>query len=288
MDTVLITACSRPEFLWLCLEHVIKANSYNDYHYIINLDHRFRRSNLPVIEKFTKHFNKLTVNKTPPADIPHVAKQSHAVLEGYRLAQSLSTGLVFMIEEDIMIADNFFDWHRAIHDKEPDIYCAIGTRNNNTRVEPMGDYSKYYLQRGDYQSLGVSFKKDKLDDVLIHANLDYYNSPFNYCKRRWPNSPIGAQFVEQDGLHRRVMGNQQVAFSFDGFAFHAGFYGYNRKGKLRATGTMSEKVAKIRDIAFNGEKLKDLVKSSAYGMAYYYDSEPVPLVTNWDGTLDRI
>lgn len=288
MDTVLVTAFVRPEFLWLCLEHIVAANGYNDNHYIINLDYRFRRSNLDVIRKFSKHFNKLTILKTQNVDIPPVSKQSHAVLEGYRFAQQESTGLVYMIEEDVMIADHFFDWHKAIHRLEPDIYCAIGTRNNNTNVAPINDYSKYYLQRGDYQSLGVSFKKHKLNEVLAHANNKYYHDPFKYCKSNWPNSPIGAQFVEQDGLHRRVMGDQEVAFSYDGFAFHAGFYGYNRKGKFRVTGSISEKVAKIRDIAFNANKLKEMVAASEYGMHYYYDSEPVPLKTDWEGKLDKI
>lgn len=288
MNVVLITACHRPEFLWLCLEHIVNSNNYNENHFIINLDKGFRRSNLDVIRQFSPRFNSLEINYTPIADIPASTKQSYAVLEGYRKAQQKTQYLVYMIEEDVMISNEFFNWHKAIHAVESDIYCSIATRNNNTRRNPIGDYSAYYLQTGDYQSLGVCFKKHMLNIILEHANYNYYNDPWRYCATKWPDSPVGKSFVEQDGLHRRAMGDLPVAFSYDGYAHHAGFYGYNRRGSMRLTGSLDQKVQQIRDIAFNATRLKTLIQANGLDMAYYYDSEPISLKINWNGNLNKI
>lgn len=288
---VLIPAYQRPEFLWLCLEHITKANNYNENHYIINFDYGYRRLNIEVINHWKSKFKNLEINYISKCYICQTAsKQSHSVLEGYRLAKSKSSRLVYMIEEDVMVARDFFDWHSAIHEAEPNIYCSIGTRNNNTRYDPRDNYSDYYIKENDYQSLGVCFKADMLNLVLKHANHQYYTDPFSYCKKNWPNSRIGNAFVEQDGLHRRVMIQHGLynAFSFDGFAFHAGFYGYNRKGTGRVTGPLTAKVEKARAIAFNKRALLELVKRSGYSMSYYNDSEPVPLKTSWNGKLNRI
>lgn len=286
MDAVLITAHMRPEFLWLCLEHILKNPDYNENHYIINLDKGYRRDNIRVFQKFRKHFNSIETNLINNP-IKSIGKQSYAVLEGYRYAQSKASNLVYMIEEDVMVSNVFFKWHKLIHEQEPDIYCSIATRNNNTRVEPLGDYNRYYLHKGDYQSLGVCFQKDKLNLVLQHANGSYYNDPFNYCAKKWPNSGIGRQFVEQDGLHRRVLIEHalNVAFSYDGFAFHAGYYGYHRKN--RETGSIDQKIAKIRGVAFNKEALKKRTLNNGDPIEFYLDSEPVNLNITLEGALIR-
>lgn len=285
MNVVLIPAFNRPEFLWLCLEHIIKNSDYNENHYIINLDKGYRRQNIDVINAFRKHFNSLEKYEIK-TNVNGVAKQSHGLLKGFQYAQSKSSDLVYMIEEDIMVSDQFFRWHKAIHQREPNIYCSIATRNNNTRLAPVNDYSKYYLMKGDYQSLGVCFKRDQLNHILKHANNSYYNAPFHYCATHWPKSPISNNFVEQDGLHRRILIelDLDVAFSYDGFAFHGGYYGYHRT--VRETGTMEQKIEKIRNIIFNPVTMKEKVLANGHPLAYYYDSEPVPLKITWDGNLD--
>lgn len=289
MQVALIQAHSRPEFLYLCLEHITKANNYNDIHYIVNLDKGFHPLNMEVIRRFKGKFRHLTVNKITNAPHSPLAKQSYAVLEGYRLCAARGK-FVFMIEEDIMVGQHFFDWHLGIHALEPNIYASIGTRNNNHQVPPMWDLSKYYLRFGDYQSLGVCFKANMLQLVLAHANVAYYRDPIGYCRQHWPDSPLPTHHVEQDGLHRRVMtaANLPAAFSFDGLAFHAGYYGYNRATIGRATGTLEEKVARVRATAFDPAKLRAVIEGSRYPISYYYDSEPINLTPKWSGNLDKV
>lgn len=285
MDVVLIPAYRRPEFLWLCLENIKKAKNHNnDKLYIINLDYGYNPENFEVIEQFTPLFNHIQINLTPNVYLPP-SKQSYAVLEGYRLAHQLSSNFVYMVEEDVMVGDHFFDWHVAIHQREPDIYCSIATRNNNTRRQPMGDYSKYYLQKGDYQSLGVCFRKERLEPILAHANYNYYTNPIEYCRKTWPESILNPAFVEQDGLHRRVMGDLPVAFSYDGFAYHAGFFGYNRPNKRVRGATLADKVQLTRNIIGDPERIAQKITDVGLDP---YDSTPISLVQNWNGQLDRI
>jgi hypothetical protein len=285
MNVVLIPAFNRPEFLHLCLEHILKNPDYDENHYVINLDKGYRRQNIEVVQNFRKHFNSIET-RTIKGNVNGTAKQSYALLNGYRYAQAKSSGLVYMLEEDIMVSNQFFRWHKAVHQAEPNIYCSIATRNNNTRFPQVNDPRQYYLFKGDYQSLGVCFKKDMLNLVLAHANNDYWQNPFHYCKRHWPTSPIANQFVEQDGLHRRIVieKNLDVAFSLHGFAFHAGYYGYHRV--VRETGNLEQKIAKIRATAFDPQTLRAKIQANGHPLAYYYDSEPINLNITWDGTLE--
>lgn len=271
MNSVLIPCYRRPEFLQVNLELIAKNPSYRKHYYVFALDYRFRRPLLNVIDRFKVPHKELL--KTPRTSYT-LTKQSYNLLSGYKRAKEVSDGLVFMIEEDVFVANDFFAWHETIHEQEEDIFCSIGTRNNNHDDETTGKLNEYYLRKGDYQSLGVAFKVSVMDSFLRHANSSYFENPVEYCANHFPNSSIGPFFVEQDGLIRRVLeeSGKNVAFPHHPRAFHAGWYGKNR-GTDRLTGTVQNKVNEVKRVCFS----KDLMRQYAPSEAAYRDSIPVDL-----------
>ena len=285
-DVVMITSFNRPEFVQLNLEHLATNTGFRELHYVFAQDrgsareHEVRR----VIGNFVERYGVSYDIVTPTKEAAHasIMKQSYNLYNGYKHCTEITDGLIYMVEDDVLVADRFIEWGRRIH-TACNPFAAIGTRNNNRRV-PKTSYVDYYLL-DSYQSLGVVWQKASLVALLATFTPAYWQDPFNYCKRMYPDSPIGQGFVEQDGLiHRYIKAHKkQVAFSTMGFAFHAGFYGKSR-GK-RVTGTVGQKVDKLRAIVYN----TDQMRNNAANEAMFLDSMPVPLeITNWDGGLREI
>lgn len=284
VESVCVIPCfNRPEFLSLCLLRIQMADHWNEVQYLFAVDWGYSQEIKSVIDAF-------------PATHKHVrfmerhnygaTKQSLNVLDAYRVAVQMVDGLVYMVEEDVMIARDFFVWHELVHRKEQGIFCSIATRNNN-RIVPVdgNDLEAYYKTSGDYQSLGVCFKSDVLKYfVLPHITKDYLQNPVQYCMKEFKRSAIGSAFAEQDGLIRRIeeecnkeqvyQANDGIAFPHVPRAFHAGFYGKNR-GK-RLTGNFPQRLEVIKKIIFDDSEMKRVNGKSLH---LYEDSRPVNLET---------
>lgn len=280
MDTLLIPCFNRPEFLWYCLDNITKARGIETVHVIFSPDHGHSRDIHTVIREYTPRLASYEVRTVPPFK-HRLTKQSHNVLTGYDLAAQKSTGLVFMVEEDVMVGRDFFEYHRAIHAAEPDLFCSLSTKNHNRAVTTEADPSAYYLTTLDYCSLGVCFKKERVMDFLRHATEGYYRNPTTYCQATF-SSIIQRSMVEQDGLIRRVQEAQgpasPIAYPHVPRAFHAGYYGYNRTRP--PGGSLEKKIYQTGIIIYDPQAMR--VASRGYA-----DSEPVPLgIPAWT-TLQR-
>lgn len=276
-DVVLMPNFNRPEFLEVTLDLISKNNNFDSLFYLFVLDVGYRGQVVDVIRSFaSKTGIKHKILKTPNKGYD-LTKQSFNLLNGYKEAAKIADNFVFMIEDDIFVSNYFFDWHYVVNRDNPNIFCSIATRNNNSTIKTTPSWEKYYLIDGDYQSLGVCFKKEILNKILPFATEAYYRNPIQYCSNRFPHSKINGVHVEQDGLIRRVMelSRMPAAFSYHGLAYHAGFYGYHRGRKV--TGPHDEKVRKIREICFNKDKMRKASKTEAF----YQDSIPVELNLIW-------
>jgi hypothetical protein len=177
-----------------------------------------------------------------------------------------------------MVGKDFFNFHRAIHAQEPDIFASIMTRNHNSNYETSTDVGAYYLSGdADYQSLGVCYKSEMIKSYIIpHYNEGYLANPFAYCKQMFPDSIIGNSFVEQDGLIRRIVeaNKLQCAFAHVPRAYHAGFYGKNRglTNKVKKL-PFAERLHRVRETIFS----KDNMKKECENDYFYFDSEPIDL-----------
>lgn len=275
-DVLLLPNYNRPEFLEVTLDLISKNKGFEDLYFIFALDVGYKRSLRKVIHRFVSEHNLEYEIVETPNHRYDLGKQSFNLLNGYRIAANKTKEFVFMVEDDVFVSNQFFRWHYAVHEENPNIFCSIATKNNNTGSKDLGWY-KYYLIDGDYQSLGVCFRKDVLQNILSFATKHYFEDPIRYCKAKFPNSSINNVHVEQDGLIRRVMeiSLAPAAFSYSGLAYHAGFYGYHRGRKI--VGTHEEKVKKIREICFSKEKMREASEREEF----YRDSIPVELNLTW-------
>lgn len=272
-DIIFVPCCKRPEFLRLCIDQIMKTEEaknmtvlfHVDFHYtagIMNVIKSYPYPKETIINKRHAFRNKLPVN----------------ILEGYRKACEMSSEYVFMIEEDVLISNDFFKWHYRIHEDEGGLFCSIASKNNNLnkRLKIKDNLNNYYTSHATYQSLGVCFKKNVIiEHILPHAHKHYYGDNRGYCFKHFPKSRLGKNWCEQAGLIRRIQETKSmaIAYPFTPRSYHAGFYGKNRKGR-------SFTAQKLKLICFDAK----LMKQHAIKENYYTDSIPVNLTNgSWDG-----
>jgi hypothetical protein len=284
MDIVVMPGHSRPEYFKVWSELIQKANGASELFYLFCLDSGYDPKYMDLIYDFPFECAYIEM----PECSLGLGKQSRNVLNGLVAAAQHTDNLVYYVEEDVFIGVDFFRWHKEVHKREKDLFCSIGTRSNNYKYSTDGFPSHYFLSKEvDYQALGVCFKKEIILDLIYpHFNDNYLTNPTQYCLRHFPNSIIGRIWTEQDGLIRRILELKKmpVAFPCVPFAFHSGFYGYNRQPEIMRK-SYDEKLKLIRDICFDAVKMK--LVSEPMGESYWKDSIPCELDLTFD-TLKRI
>lgn len=161
---------------------------------------------------------------------------SFNVLEGYRecyaLAQTDGATLIYLIETDIFIGRDFFNFHEGVQAISDEFYVSACDNLTCSRDHELPSDPAMVYRFHNFQSLGISIKAGCMPFILEHAEPDYYEDMGGYLERTFPESRYRGLYFEQDGLINRVMEvqNSQGLFPFVARAFHAGFHGYNRAG----------------------------------------------------------
>jgi hypothetical protein len=257
LDVVLLPCWRRPEFLWHCLDNLTRAQGIAELQVIFRPDTGYSPDNLEVIGTFSDRLPNYEI-QYPPSCPYRRTKQSANVLLGYLQAAAVAKRFVFMIEEDVMVARDFFRWHRAVHGAASELFCSIGARNPNRALTLPDEADGYYLSRGDYCSNGVCFDKRVLHGLIApHVNMGYLRRPKKYSRRHFPASRIGLGFVEQDGLIRRIQERSALPIAWPCVprAFHSGFYGYNRPRGV--SGSIHERVQVLADTIYSPEAMRN-------------------------------
>jgi hypothetical protein len=269
MDIVVMPGHMRPEMFKVWLGLVKKANGASELFYLFCLDSGFDERYMDLMYEFPYEYSYIEMT---PSELT-LGKQSRNVLNGMVAAAQHSDDLVYYVEEDIFIGVDFFRWHKEIHKKEKDIFCSIGTKANDSRYKLDGFHNHYYVTKEpDYQSWGSCFKKEIILDLIYpHFNDRYLYDPTGYCMRNFPLASIGSRFTEQDGLIKRILEQKKmtVAYPCLPYAYHSGFYGYNRQAQIMKK-PYEEKLKMVREICFD----KELMKKWS---APFTDSVPVEL-----------
>lgn len=276
LDSVVIPAYNRPEFLHLCLEHIKQAERSETKRYIFTFDYGFDRQLYDVIKYFP--FEHFVIEKK--YDGNKITKQSANVLNGL-IAAAMVSNYVHLIEDDVFVAKDYFKFQEFAMTLEP--FCSIASINFNKRKD-FGDIDKYYIDRGTYQSIGVCFKAQTiLDKIKPHYTDSYLINPRQYCAANF-NSRLGADMVEQDGLIHRISERDNAMIVFPEYprCFHAGLYGKNR-GTYSNKKTVSEKIEFVKKTVYDVNVLKNHVRNENY----IYDSMPTNLQTNESNWKER-
>jgi hypothetical protein len=257
-DVVLIPCWQRPEFLWHCLSNLSQAKGIADLSILVRPDTGYNINNLEVIRAFADRLPDVRIDFPVPCPYRRT-KQSANVLLGYLQAAAVARRFVYLVEEDVMVARDFFLWHRAVHAAAGELFCSIAVKNPNRQHQLSGNPEAYYLNNGDYCSYGVCFDRRVLRQFIApHVNLQYMRTPKRYLRRHFPNSRISLGFVEQDGLLRRIQEQSRLAIAYPCLprAFDAGFYGYNRPGGV--DGSLHERVQKLEGIIYDPERIRSV------------------------------
>lgn len=226
MNTVLIPCHSRADMLTVCLRKIQLANKANEQFYLFLVDRGFDQEIIHTINEFPL---EKKIHYTP---YHRFRGNSYNLLEGYKIAyEKYSSELVYMVEEDIFIGKDFFDFHEKVQSQYYSFCVSAVNCHGDGRSFPLEPNSIYCYPH--YQSLGVSWRRENLKDIVKHANLKFYRHMGSYVVSEFPKSQYGNAFHEQDGLINRIREkfNDGVIYPYVPRAFHAGYKGYNRPGK---------------------------------------------------------
>src|SRR5208282_2009812 len=261
-DVVLVTTFYRAEYLWTCLQAIADAEGGPAKEVWVAQDHHTgehgtelqQAENRQVFEHFLTLLPKLRwIDRAPH----NYQGNSYNCLELYKEAYGQQdVRFVYLVEDDILVEKDFFRWHEAAQAHGHCAYmCSVGRLQTDRPDWPNSDDPNALIESGsDYTSWGSCWYRPRLEALVEHANVNYYNNMTGYIVNRFRNSPFGNVWVEQDGLIRRVlMETKQLTVSpAVKRAYHIGLTGYHRLRGHRFIGTLQERVKQLYEVLHNG------------------------------------
>lgn len=244
MQVVIVTAWRRPAFLLACLDRlVVAARGRDDLRFILALDRGASHEVVNIATRWTHH-NINTCRARLVRRTGHGYKgNSFNVLTAYREALTHKPTLVHLVEDDILVGADYFDYHDRAHALVPDAFSVSACRNQQFLAghEPDPDPAAVFTHPA-YQSIGVSLKPARLQAAMPHAVGPYFAQPVRYCQTRFPHTAINVNNAEQDGLLHRLSEQAGLVSVYPAVprAYHAGFTGYHRKGEELAGTTRQQ------------------------------------------------
>lgn len=279
-ELVIVPAWRRPDFLAAALRRLAIADD-GQQRYWVCLDRGFSRDVVQIADQFVR---SMGTSRAQIRRRSHRYKgNSYNVLMSYKEAVATSADLVHLVEEDILVSRDYFDFHRRAHGLAPGSFAVSACRNQQfpPGVEPPDLHDAVY-GHVSYQSIGVSFQPDRLAHVVGHAVRSYFNNPVGYCRKRWPDSTINPANAEQDGLIHRMIEADGVSTTYPAAprAYHAGFIGYHRRGAA-PSGSIEERADRI--LAMTTEEMNAAAHSYPDHVVVDLDGDrkPVTQVISW-------
>lgn len=225
---VVIPTWRRPDLLKETCRRLKAARGSSNYWYNFHVDRGYDPQVVEVARQSGLNGNIFIAEK-------HTHKgNSYNVISGlfqaYRTLKKARAYdcMVYLVEEDIHVSDDFFDWHETVHD-EPEILIASAVKDQNTDMQFSPAPDLWYRRR-KYQSLGVSFEQEFLEELELYVPDLYWTDPVAMMRRMFPGSKMAPHaFTEQDGLIDRVIEKLEMDVAYPTLprAYHAGVVGYH-------------------------------------------------------------
>lgn len=247
MDLVIVTLWQRAGFTEACLSRLAKAMD-SSVKVRLCLDFGFSPDVLKAAEAFAKRFPEQTEIFTRDEDYP---TGSFNVLTGMADALHVSEpdDLIYVLEEDILIGKDFFDFHRRAHKLVPDAYGVSGCTNSfltrETNPKPVQD--AVYLS-GAFQVWGSSYRPDQVRQILSRLQVDYFENMHEACIREFGEASALRTGPLYDGVMAMNLAElrKSMVFPYAARGYHAGFEGLSFKGQGPAvTGTPKQQAKQI-------------------------------------------
>jgi hypothetical protein len=232
-SVVVIPTLKRPEFLALTLERLANAGAEHlDVRIFVDWGIKDRHEDVAYVRD----------TYLPSAQIyqanPHVRVLSGAWNILMSLKEGWETGApyVFLVEEDVMVRPEFFEWHWKTQE-EGDYFVTCGRK-----------YLRMPLNF--YSNPGTCYRHDKLSLVIPHINEDYFKNTEVYVDKHFPQYR-GMDGSLDDGLIRKIQRSVEgsVVCAEPPVAHHQGFHYYNRMEQfMNREAGIEARVARLRDI----------------------------------------
>lgn len=255
---VIIPCWRRPAFLAATLRLIERARGADRMHYLFALDRGAHPAIVDVIATF-KIADYATVSRKHA-----YAGNSFNVLEAYKTAarQLEPEDLVYLIEEDIFVAEDFFEFHQDAHMIDPAAFFVSACKGQRKIFD--GDTPSILYRSDHYQSLGVSMQARRVGSFVQHAMHDYYKDMTGYCSKHLADSQLPAWAAEQDGVIHRVVRRVGGYGLFPAVprAFHAGFIGYNRGGNDHTIDQTKWRPESERLLTMTADQMNQLANSN--------------------------
>lgn len=236
-EIVVMPTFRRPEFLALALER-LRAAEPDDMPVMVFAD---THTKMEETEWVVAHY-------FPEANLYQWAEHTQSPSGNYCIPKAIEAGFlagadrVYLIEEDVMIRPEFFDWHRSIHDAGAHDGTVLATCG---RVEKRLER----LFGEQYTNPGACLTRKLFEQLAPHINDDYFSRPAEYVLENF--EPWVGMSILDDGLIRRVIkkaGGKSLTAT-EGVAVHQGFFYYNRLDRyMNFEPTIWGKIARLREI----------------------------------------
>lgn len=231
------------------------------------------KETIEVISFWSKVFGKRLIPKIRPVNT--FLGNSYNVLSAYAAAYKTDAKYVYLIEDDILVAQDFFKWHELFQ-RNYIPFCTIAGACDLVPPPPYSlsssDTSAIYFVSSIYRSLGVCWPRENLKRVVEHNTPDYYTTEqgmVDYLFYKFPDTKYKFnEMIEQDGLICRIMerDNELAAWSVKNRAFHIGLWGYHRsigqkamiESGLHMDHTLLERIEILRKLIRNADWLKQV------------------------------
>lgn len=261
-DIIIIPTHDRPEFLWACLEKLFEAKGVNEkWVWICEDIHADKpKSFITEMEMLAtiRYFENLTERYLWPK-LKYIGRKPHTtygnsynLLAALHEASTTAAEKVYIVEDDVLVTEDFFSWNDEVHEKfNPWVSCA-GRLNRSLNFamngpdamdESVKDVNACKVVVGAYNSWATCFSRQALDEIVgIIPSYDAFVPGF-----------------EQDIMIQDYMRKKMICSVWPWVprAFHLGWYSYHRSG-MKFNGTLEEKVTALQKTVTNQEKIRSM------------------------------
>jgi hypothetical protein len=239
-EIVVMPTCKRPEFLALALEKLSAAPEEHPSDLNVHI-YADTSADIASVEFVRDRY-------FPEATVYQWSKHTEAPSGTWNILRSIEAGFlhgadrVYLVEEDVMVRPNFFQWHRSIHDASAHDGTVLATCG---RVEKR--LERFFGEQ--YTNPGACLTRKLFEHLAPHINDDYFTRPAEYVVENF--EPWIGMSILDDGLIRRVIkkaGGRSLTAT-EGVAVHQGFFYYNRLDRyMNHEPTIWGKIARLREI----------------------------------------
>jgi hypothetical protein len=258
MGVVIVPCWRRPAHLAAALACIQRARRANSNYYLFAIDREPDERVFDVIDTF--ELPRRILGPIPHEYSGPAFNILHAYEAALAIAEKQNEDFIGLIEDDILVAEDVFEFWDDALDADPIAMCVSACKNQMATVEaPTAEIPRDQLiyRHESYQSLGVALRKELVAEVCEHIKRNYFRDPISYCMEHLPDPGLENWEASQDGLFHRIIRRRHywTLYPIVPRAFHAGWYGVNRAGK-ELVGSWRENAERI--LAMTGDQMNEL------------------------------